>query len=56
MHRRGFTYGVGLPIAIISSYVGYKLKQHGQRWWYVPQVALTIANGYLSYHWATSTD
>ena len=56
MHRRGLTYGAGLPLSIIGSYAGYKLKQKGQKWWFVPQVVLAAANGYLSYHWATSAD
>lgn len=54
MHRRGVTYGVGLPIDIAVSYFGYRLKKQGHRWWYVPSVALTAANAYLSYHWANS--
>lgn len=56
IHRRGFTYGVGLPVDIAVSYVGYSLKKHGQRWWYVPSMALTVANAYLAYHWKESTD
>lgn len=56
MHRRGVTLGVGLPIDVAVSYLGYRLKKHGHRWWYVPAVALTAANAYLSYHWSASTD
>jgi hypothetical protein len=56
MHRRGVTIGIGLPVDVAVSYFGYRLKKHGRRWWYVPAVALTAANAYLSYHWAASTD
>jgi hypothetical protein len=56
MHRRGVTFGAGLPIDVAVSYLGYKLKKHGHRWWYVPAVALTAANAYLSYHWSASAD
>jgi len=54
--RRGVTYGVGLPIDIAATYVSYALKRKGVRWWFVPAVALTAANGYLAYHWAKQTD
>jgi hypothetical protein len=56
MHRRGFTYGVGLSVDAAASYLGYELKKRGHRWWFVPAVALTAANTYLSYHWKASTD
>jgi len=56
MHRRGFTYGVGLSVDAATSYLSYKLKKQGRRWWFVPAVALTAANTYLSYHWRASTD
>jgi len=55
-HRRGVTYGVGLPVDVAVSYLTYRLKKKGHRWWFVPAVALTAANAYLSYHWASSTD
>lgn len=56
LHRRGVTYGVGLPVDVAVSYMTYRLKKKGHRWWFVPAVALTAANAYLSYHWASSTD
>lgn len=56
LHRRGLTYGVGLPVDVAVIYLGYELKKKGHRWWYVPGVALTAANAYLSYHWSASTN
>lgn len=55
LHRRGFTYGAGLPVDVAVSYVSYKLEKHGHRWWFAPAVALTVANAYLSYHWASNS-
>jgi hypothetical protein len=54
-HRRAFTYGVGLPLDVAVSYLSYKMIKKGHRWALVVPVALTVANGYLSYHWAVNT-
>jgi hypothetical protein len=56
LHRRGFTYGVGLSVDVGISYLTYRWKKKGYRWWYVPAIVLTAGNAYLSYHWAASTD
>ena len=56
VHRRGVTYGLGLSLDAVVSYVSYKLAQKGHRWWYLPEAAVAVANGYLSYHWASSTN
>jgi hypothetical protein len=56
LHRRGVTYGVGLPIDAGVAYLGYYLKKNGHHWWYAPALALTAANGILAYHWAASTN
>jgi hypothetical protein len=56
LHRRGVTYGLGLPIDAAVTYMAYRAKKKGHRFWFVSAVALTAANAYLSYHWASSTD
>ena len=45
-------YGLGLPADGAVSYLGYYLKRRGNRWWFVPSVAVTFANAYVAYHWA----
>jgi hypothetical protein len=56
MHRRGVTYGVGMPVDAGLAYLGYYLKKNGHRWWYAPALAVTAANGLLAYHWAANTN
>lgn len=56
MHRRGVTYGIGVPVTVGVAYLGYYLKKNGHHWWYAPALALTAANGFLAYHWAASTN
>lgn len=56
MHRRGVSYGAGFTIDIAATYAGHLLRRGGHRWWFAPQAALTGANAYLAYHWASSTD
>ena len=55
-HRSGLLYGAGLPADVLVMYLGYHLKKHGHRWWPVPAAALTAANAYLAYHFASSTN
>jgi hypothetical protein len=55
-HRPGLLYGAGLPADILVMYLGYHLKKTGHRWWPVPAAALTVANAYLAYHFASSTN
>jgi hypothetical protein len=56
LRRRGVTYGVGLPVDVAVSYLGYELKMKSHRWWYVPAIALTAANAYLSYRYKVSSN
>ncbi len=55
-HRPGLLYGAGIPADILVMYLGYHLKKNGHRWWPVPAAALTVANAYLAYHFASSTN
>lgn len=50
---RGALYGTGIPIELGISYLSYKLKQHGHRWWFAPALAITGANSYVAYRAAT---
>jgi hypothetical protein len=50
---RGALYGAGIPIELGISYLSYKLKQHGHRWWFVPALAITGGNSYVAYRAAT---
>ena len=56
LHRRGMTYGIGIPVNIGVSYLSYRWKKAGHRWWFVPSAVLTAGNAYLAYHWASSID
>jgi hypothetical protein len=56
LHRRGITYGIGIPVNIGVSYLSYRWKKAGHRWWYLPSAVLTAGNAYLAYHWASSID
>jgi len=53
LHHRTFFYGVGLPVDLGLGFIGYDLKKKGHRWWFVPALAMTAANAYLTYHWTS---
>jgi hypothetical protein len=46
----GGMYAVALPIDAGVAFLGYKLKQHSHRWWWVPAAALTAAQTYSLIH------
>jgi hypothetical protein len=47
---RAALYGAGIPAEVGVAYVGYRLKEHRRRWWFVPAAAVTAANAYVAYH------
>lgn len=47
---RAALYGAGILAEVGVAYVGYRLKEHRRRWWFVPAAAVTAANAYVAYH------
>ena len=47
---RGALYGVGLPIDLAVTVMGYRFKRAGHRWWFVPAAAVTAGNIIYSIH------
>ncbi len=47
---RGALYGVGLPIDLAVTVMGYHFKRAGHRWWFVPAAAVTAGNIIYSIH------
>jgi hypothetical protein len=50
LRSRGALYGVGLPIDVAVTVMGYRLKRAGHRWWFVPAAAVTAGNIIYSIH------
>jgi len=50
LRSRGALYGVGLPIDIAVTVMGYRLKRAGHLWWFVPAAAVTAGNIIYSIH------
>jgi hypothetical protein len=47
---RAALYGMARPANFATSFVAYKLKQHGHRWWFVAPAAVTAAQLYSAGH------
>ncbi len=43
-------YGIGIPADFAAAYVSYRLKGNHNRFWIVPEAALTGANFYVAAH------
>ena len=56
LHRRGVTYGAGLSLDIAVTLLTRHYAHKGRLWWLVPDALLTAGNGFLAYHWASSTN
>ena len=50
LRSRGGLYGVGLPVDVAVTVLGYRLKRSGHRWWFVPAAAVTVGNVIYSIH------
>lgn len=50
LRSRGALYGMGLPVDVAVTVLGYRLKRSGHRWWFVPAAALTVGNVIYSVH------
>jgi hypothetical protein len=55
LRSRGALYGVGLPIDVAVTVMGYRLKRAGHRWWFVPAAAVTAGNIIYAVHAARYT-
>jgi len=50
LRSRGALYGLGLPIDLGVTVLGYHLKRSGHRWWFVPAAAVTAGNVVYGIH------
>ena len=50
LRSRGALYGMGLPIDLGVTVLGYRLKRSGNRWWFVPAAAVTVGNVVYGIH------
>jgi hypothetical protein len=50
LRSRGALYGVGLPVDVAVTVIGYGLKSSGHRWWSVPAAVVTAGNIIYSIH------
>jgi hypothetical protein len=50
LSSRAAMYGIGLPADFAVAYVSYRLKRNHNRFWIVPEAALTGANIFVAAH------
>jgi hypothetical protein len=50
IRSRGALYGIGIPASIGVSYMGYRIKRGGSKWWIVPIAAVTAGNAVYAWH------
>ena len=50
LRNRGALYGIGIPASLGVSYISYKLKRGGTRWWIVPVAVFTAGNVIYAAH------
>jgi hypothetical protein len=43
-------YGIGIPASLAASYISYRIKRGGSRWWIVPVAVLTAGNVVYAAH------
>jgi len=50
IRHRGTLYGIGIPSSAAVSYVSYRIKRGGSRWWIVPVAVFTAGNIVYAVH------
>jgi hypothetical protein len=50
IRSRGALYGIGIPASLGISYVSYRIKRGGSRWWIVPVAVFTAGNVAYAVH------
>jgi len=50
IRHRGTLYGIGIPSSVAVSYLSYRLKRGGTRWWIVPVAVFTAGNIVYAVH------
>jgi hypothetical protein len=50
IRNRGALYGIGIPASLGVSYISYKLKRAGTRWWILPVAVFTAGNVFYAAH------
>ena len=50
IRTRGALYGIGIPASLAVTYISYKLKRAGTKWWLVPVALFTAGNVVYAAH------
>jgi len=50
IRSRSALYGIGIPSSLAVSYISYRMKRGGSRWWIVPVAVLTVGNVVYAAH------
>jgi hypothetical protein len=50
IRNRSALYGIGIPSSLAVSYISYRLKRGGTRWWIVPVAVFTAGNIVYAVH------
>jgi hypothetical protein len=50
IRNRGALYGIGIPASLGISYISYRIKRGGSRWWIVPVAVFTAGNVAYAIH------
>jgi hypothetical protein len=50
IRSRPALYGIGIPSSLAVSYIAYRIKRGGSRWWIVPVAVLTVGNVVYAAH------
>jgi hypothetical protein len=50
IRSRADLYGIGIPASLAASYISYRIKRGGSRWWIVPVAVLTAGNVVYAAH------
>ena len=50
IRSRGDLYGIAIPATAGVSYLGYRMKRDGNKWWFLPAAILTQANFIYAAH------
>jgi hypothetical protein len=53
IRSRGALYGIGISASAGASYLGYRMKRDGNKWWFLPATILTQANFIYAAHSAS---
>lgn len=50
IRSRGALYGIGIPASLGISYISYRIKRGGSRWWIAPVAIFTAGNVVYAVH------